>query len=469
MDVNEVLQLVDRLVVQKTGRPLNNVQRAVLEGTWQRDTYDEIAQKCHVTEKHLADVGYDLWQILSEALGKDIKKTNFRSTIERIYIESSPITIQNNHKKTQNYNFNSVLHDLNDRSNQDEEKGEIKTEPKLRLQDLSLAPQIIHFYRRDSELNILENWLFNQQTRLISVLGVSGIGKTTLVKRFVDSLKGSASRNRTLDRFDAIVWRNLKFPESLPSLVNDLLNVCQQEPKGTLSDRLKQLFALFTEKRCLIVLDDVQNLFISGDLVGQYQTEYQDYQKFFSAIADLEHQSRVILISQEQCGEMQCLDDELYPIKSLELSGLEAGEILKSTGLKDEDAWLNLIKLYQGNPGYLKNIAITIKNIFDGHVAEFLAENTLVVPKEMQFSFNHLFQRLSPIEQQIVLELSQFDQPVTREDLMEGLHLSSMDLINGLQSLQQRYLVTKIRENRVLFKLDPVFKEYVRIRINPMT
>jgi hypothetical protein len=60
-------------------------------------------------------------------------------------------------------------------------------------------------------------------------------------------------------------------------------------------------------------------------------------------------------------------------------------------------------------------------------VADFLAENTLVVPKEMQFSFNQLFQRLSPIEQQIVLELSQFDQPVTREDLMEGLHLSSAE------------------------------------------
>ncbi len=289
---------------------------------------------------------------------------------------------------------------------------------------------------------------------------MSGIGKTTLVKRFVD---------RTLDRFDAIVWRNLKFPESLPSLVNDLLRVCQQEPKGTISDRLKQLFALFTKKRCLIILDDVQNLFSSGTLVGEYQTEYQDYQKFFSAIADLEHQIRVILISQEQCGEMQCLDEDLYPIKSLELSGLEAGEILKSTGLKDEDAWLNLIKLYQGNPGYLKNIAILIKNIFDGYVADFLAENTLVVPKEMQFSFNQLFQRLSPIEQQIVLELSQFDQPVTREELMEVLHLSSMDLINGLQSLQQRYLVTKIRENRVLFKLSPVFREYVRIRINPMS
>jgi hypothetical protein len=43
------------------------------------------------------------------------------------------------------------------------------------------------------------------------------------------------------------------------------------------------------------------------------------------SIADLENQSRVRLISQEQCGEMQCLDEDLYPIKFLELSGLEDG------------------------------------------------------------------------------------------------------------------------------------------------
>lgn len=36
-----------------------------------------------------------------------------------------------------------------------------------------------------------------------------------------------------------------------------------------------------------------------------------------------------------------------------------------------------------------------------------------------------------------------------------------MDLINGLQSLQQRYLVTKVKEDKILFKLSSVFQEYV--------
>jgi hypothetical protein len=44
----------------------------------------------------------------------------------------------------------------------------------------------------------------------------------------------------------------------------------------------------------------VQNLFIPGEFAGQYQPEYQDYQNFFRAIADRDHQSHLILISQEK-------------------------------------------------------------------------------------------------------------------------------------------------------------------------
>lgn len=158
---------------------------------------------------------------------------------------------------------------------------------------------------------------------------------------------------------------------------------------------------------------------------------------------------------------MECLDEDLYPIKCLELSGLDAVEILNHTGLQDEDSWSDLLKLYQGNPADLKSIAILIKNIFAGHVAEFLGENSLVITKEMQVSLQQLFNRLSPIEQQITLALSQ-DQGLSREELRQRLDLSSMDLMNGLSSLQQRYLLRKINSERLLFQLSPVMGEYVR-------
>ena len=90
MTVNKALQYVDRLIVEKTGKHLDNLQKAVIEGTWQRQTYENIAQEHHATKNHVGDVGYKLWQLLSEQLGEDINKLNFRSTIERLGFADSP-------------------------------------------------------------------------------------------------------------------------------------------------------------------------------------------------------------------------------------------------------------------------------------------------------------------------------------------------------------------------------------------
>ncbi|MGB8688474.1 MAG: NB-ARC domain-containing protein [Microcoleus sp.] len=397
-------------MVERTGKHLDDVQRAVVEGTWERQTYDDIAQKCYVTKNHVGDVGAELWQLLSEALGEDIKKTNFRSTFERLQLTSSQfINIQSSH----NLKFCSSPERHNNKHQENHKQS--------KYHDLTLAPQIINFYAREAEIQTLSNWIFNQNTRLISVLGLSGIGKTTVVKRFVDL-------NLQLE---VIIWSSLKFPKSLELVVDDLLNVCQQEAKQTIDDKLKQLLDILRDKKCLIILDDVHNIFISGQFAGQYKSEYQDYQNFFTMITETEHQSNVILISQDQCAEMECLDEELYPIQCLELSDLDDVVILKGTGLKDEDSWLKLINLYEGNPVYLKSIAMAIKKIFVGDVAEFLADHSLIITKDMQYNFHQLFNRLSPREQQLVLELSKFDLPVSREYLRQSLDLSSMDLING--------------------------------------
>jgi hypothetical protein len=400
-------------------------------------------------KSHIGEVGGDLWKLLSEALDEDIKKTNCRSTLERLYIQSfdncSSCHINGEHNVYNPVTFYNT--------NQRDQESIINTKSQSIYHDLTLAPQIIKFYNRETELQTLSNWILNQNIHLISVLGLSGIGKTIFVKRFVDL---------HLEQFEVIIWKALKFPKPFDLFVNDLLKVCQQEAKETLDDKLNQLFAILAQKRCLIILDDVQNIFIAGQLAGQYQAEYKDYQKLFAMVAETEHQSNIILISQEKCAEMHCLDQQLYPIKSLEILGLNDINILENTGLNSQDSWLTLIQLYEGNPTYLKDIISLIQDIYDGDVAEFLTESSLIISQNLQSYFNDLFNRLSPIEQQIILELSKLDQPISREDLKQKLSLSSVDFVNGLQSLQQRYLVIKIKEGKILFKLSLVFKEYVK-------
>jgi hypothetical protein len=49
-----------------------------------------------------------------------------------------------------------------------------------------------------------------------------------------------------------------------------------------------------------------------------------------------------------------------------------AREILKEQGLSDNEQWLNLIALYQGNPLWLKLAATLIKDVFSGRVSQYL-------------------------------------------------------------------------------------------------
>ncbi|MCB8750978.1 NB-ARC domain-containing protein [Planktothrix agardhii] len=354
MIITDILQIADHLVFSQTGKHLDNLQEAVIKGVWQNQTYREIAEECNHSEGRVRDVGYKLWEILSQQLGEDINKSNFRSTFKRLNITSSQ---DQNICQNGNHNFNyspEILY--NSKQNSQEKLNNALS--KSVYHDLTLAPKIISFYNRQSELKALSSWILDNNIRLISVLGLSGIGKTTLVKRWVDL---------NLDKFEVIIWKSLKYPKSLELLIDDLLNTCKQELKATRDDNLKQLFDVFTDKKCLIILDDVHNIFTQGEFSGQYQSVYQDYQNFFKLITETEHQSHLILISQEQCAEMECLDEELYPIKSLKLSGLEDGEILSGIGLKqDQDSGLKLIEKYQGNPMYLKDIALLIKDVFDG-------------------------------------------------------------------------------------------------------
>ena len=391
--------------------------------------------------------------MLSESLGQNVNKSNFCWTIERVTNShiAKIINFENNIKNN-HINWCPNHH----QSNHQQQNNNNTEKAKLAYHDLTLSPKITRFYGREQELNFLSDGVLNQNTHLISVLGLSGIGKTTLVKRFIDL---------NIQQFEIIIWRSLKFPKSLDLLIDDLLNVCQQEAKATIDDKLKQLFNILKNKKCLIILDDLENIFVNRQFTGQYKPEYQDYKTFLQMITEIEHQSYLILISQEKCQEMISLDSELYPIHSLELSGLNnaATEILKNQGLKNEENCLNLINLYESHPKYLQYISILIKDVFQGEVIEFIKENILILTADFKTEFDSIWLRLSDIEKEILLKISQNHQPISRDEIKKCLSLSSIDIINGLQSLTRRFLLTKLENDEKLLNISPILREYLKI------
>jgi hypothetical protein len=451
MTVTEVLQIVDNLVFKHTGNHLTDLQRSAVKGIWDGKLYSEIADEFDYGENYIGNVSRDLYKILSKELSEEVTKSNFCWSIERIANSFNPHLVRIGIKNHVNWCPNNM--DNQNKVVTNEEKIKQKTT----YTNLKQSPKINHFCGRTNELATLSTWIENPNTRLISILGIAGIGKSTLVRHFID--------NHPLP-FDAIIWKNIKLSKSLNSILTEILtelNINNQDINT--NSLLNQCLQLFNQKRCLIILDNLEEVFTPQQYAGQYQPEYQDYKSFLQMITEIEHQSCLILISQEKCQDMISLDSELYPTHCLELSGLNnaATEILKNQGLKNEENWLELINLYETHPKYLQYISILIKDVFQGEVSEFIQENCLMLTEDFKSLFDSIWMRLSDIEKEILLKISQNDQPISRDEIKQSLSLSLMDIINGLQSLNRRFLLTKLETDEKLFNLSSVFREYLKI------
>ena len=98
MNFEEGLEILDTSVFSKINRHLKDVEIIILKGSWQGLNYDQIANNEGYAAKYLRqDVGFKLWKLLSEVLGEEVNKTNFRAAIERSSIKNNNIsnTIKN--------------------------------------------------------------------------------------------------------------------------------------------------------------------------------------------------------------------------------------------------------------------------------------------------------------------------------------------------------------------------------------
>jgi hypothetical protein len=91
MNLEESMAFADRVVFERTGKHLDDLQAGLIQGVLQRKKYSEIAKAHHCTEGHVRDVGYELWTLLSDALGEEVNKSNLVSTLIRQSVVTNPV------------------------------------------------------------------------------------------------------------------------------------------------------------------------------------------------------------------------------------------------------------------------------------------------------------------------------------------------------------------------------------------
>ena len=83
MNVQEALPFAEEVVFVKTGKHLNDMEVGVIDGVLKRQKYGDIAQTLNCTEGYAKDVGYELWELFSDAFGEEVNKLNLRSALIR--------------------------------------------------------------------------------------------------------------------------------------------------------------------------------------------------------------------------------------------------------------------------------------------------------------------------------------------------------------------------------------------------
>ncbi|MEQ9486285.1 AAA-like domain-containing protein [Coleofasciculus sp. F4-SAH-05] len=83
MRLEEALELLQSFVYTQTQQHLNTLQIAVLRGSWQHQSYEQIAETYCFSSAHAKTVGAKLWNVLSQVFGTKVNKKNFSVVLER--------------------------------------------------------------------------------------------------------------------------------------------------------------------------------------------------------------------------------------------------------------------------------------------------------------------------------------------------------------------------------------------------
>jgi hypothetical protein len=472
MDAEQLIQFVNTVVFSKTQRYLQDVEVWILEGAWNDQTYEDIALSCHYSPRYLSqDIGPKFWKFLSTVFKEEIKKSNFRTCLERHFhnfttqytdILNSPATIQKS------------ITEILPVQNTLEATFKIDINPGAKY-DWGEAPDIAQCFGRERELQVLEDLFFKRSptslcptpSRLMLLLGMGGIGKTILCCQLAQKLS---------TQFDAVIWRSLRNTPNPYSTVKDWLQQLCSAPErledSTFAQNLQLLLDCLRQHRCLLILDNFDSVLEPGSPSGAYRPHLQDYGLLLRSLADIEHNSCLMLTCRTQPkGIMERVGTHLS-VHSYRVPGLQTQDIMEvfnrkgCYGFNRRDIE-SLTTHYAGNPAVLGCFATMVQELTAGNIADFLAHFR---PEELHFNeLGNLLQQqlsnLTTLEKKILHYLASLPTGRTLAQLINAQHLDvpKQSLIEGMQSLLRRSLVELKGKT---FSLPPYVSAYVKAHLS---
>ena len=284
MSPEELISVANSVLFAAIGRYLNEAETATLGGAIAKQTYEQIAATHGYSIGYIKqDVGPKLWKNLSQALGIKVSKTNFAAALAQ-------------------YQSDTVV------------APPPSPPPPSATFDRGEMPNPRNLVGRETELEQLQQWICPggslPNCRLVVVLGMGGIGKTTLTAALVLQLD---------TQFQFIIWRSLQNAPAFSDIVRAITSVISQNQAIT-SDALTLLDQLRSH-RCLIVLDNLETL-LDTARPGLFLPEHEDYASLIQLLAQTDYQSCLVLTSREKPAAIAALADQQNAVRTLQVEGL---------------------------------------------------------------------------------------------------------------------------------------------------
>lgn len=329
-------------------------------------------------------------------------------------------------------------------------------------QDWGLAPDVSVFYGRQEELAILKQWIVNDRCRLVTMLGMGGIGKTALAIKLAREIQ---------NEFEYIIWHTFLYQPTIDEFLNKLLLFLTHESVVNLPEALEakvaKLLEILRSQRCLIILDNLDSLLSSyqSSIKHKNKEDFQEYTKLLRFIGELRHQSCILITSRKKFKELDFLETKEGPVRSLILKGVDkeaAKQLLRDGGLIEQQEWGYLIEYYQGHPLALKIVSEIIKELFNGNTAEIIETEAIFIGT-IGAIFDQDFQYLSDLQIKIMYQLAITPYLVFFKNLQEIFsEFNASQILEALDYLKKHSLIEiVIQDNQSCFILQPFVRQYV--------
>lgn len=331
--------------------------------------------------------------------------------------------------------------------------------------DWGTAPDVPVFYGRAAELTTLKRWILEEGCRLVTIVGIVGIGKTHLSVTLTQQIQ---------NEFEFVIWRSLRNAPPIKHLLAEIIQFLSQQQEiaatealpllDTIDCQISRLMEYLRSHRCLLLLDNGESIIQSSDAAGAYREGYEGYGQLFRCIAESCHQSCLILTTRQKPKWLASHQDEMLPVRSLKLTGLSATELqqfFQSQGCCCESPakWSQLIDYYAGNPLLLKHVSETIQKLFGGCTCKFLIHNIGLFGKTCVL-LQQQIQQLSEVEKEVINWLAIHQEPASFSQLCDRLFppIPPPKILEALESLEDRSLLEK---NGELFSVQPLVRECI--------